>query len=179
MNGLSFSLQPFSPTSPLISLKITGKIARCSNTLALRYSLLSTLAELLIPTPADIPARKNELWKETCFELFLAVRGSPTYWEFNLSPAGHWNVYRFASYRQGMEEEKIFTSMDFSVQRQSESLLLDVEVNLDKIIQEKQPIEAGLSAVITLRTGELTYWALTHGGRQADLHRRDSFVVKL
>jgi len=179
MKGPSFSLQPFSPTSPLISLKITGKIARCSNTLALGYSLLGPLAELLIPAPADIPARKNELWKETCFECFLAVRGSPTYWEFNLSPAGHWNVYRFAAYRQGMREEKVFTSMDFTVQKQSESLLLDVEINLDKIIQEKQSLEVGLSAVITLRGGELTYWALTHGGKQADFHRRDSFVVKL
>ena len=179
MNGPSFSLQPFYPISPLISLKISGKIARRSNTLALRYSLLGPLAELLIPAMAKIPARKNKLWKETCFELFLAVRRSPTYWEFNLSPAGHWNVYRFAAYRHGMKEEKVFTSMDFTVQRQSESLLLDVEVNLDEIIQEKQSLEIGLSAVIALRGGELTYWALTHGGKQADFHRRDSFVVKL
>jgi hypothetical protein len=179
MNGLSFSLQPFSPASPLLSLKITGKIARRSNTLALRYCLLGHLGELVVPAPADMPARKNELWQETCFEFFLAVMDSPPYWEFNLSPAGHWNVYRFASYRQGMEEEKIFTSMDFSVQRQSESLLLDVEVNLDKIVQKKQPLEVGLSAVIKLRDGELTYWALTHGGKQADFHRRESFLVKL
>jgi len=179
MNGPSFSLQPFYPISPLISLKISGKIARRSNTLALRYSLLGPLDQIVIPTPAKIADRKNQLWKETCFELFLAVRDSPSYWEFNLSPAGHWNVYHFAAYRQGMKEEEVFTSMDFTVQRQSESLLLDVEVNLDKIVLEKQPLDAGPSAVITLRTGELTYWALTHGGRQADFHRRDSFLVKL
>jgi hypothetical protein len=179
MNGPSFSLQPFYPISPLISLKISGKIARRSNTLALRYSLLGPLDQLVIPAPAKIPNRKNQLWKETCFELFLAVRDSPPYWEFNLSPAGHWNVYSFAAYRQGMKEEEVFTSMNCTVQRQSESLLLDVEVNLDKIVLEKQPLDAGLSAVITLRTGELTYWALTHGGRQADFHRRDSFLVKL
>jgi hypothetical protein len=179
MNGPTFSLQQFSPASPSLSLKVTGQIARRSNTLALRYSLLGHLGELLIPAPADIPARKNELWQETCFEFFLAVMDSRPYWEFNFSPAGHWNVYRFAAYRQGMEEEKVFTSMEFSVQRQSESLLLDVEVNLDKIVQENQPLEVGLSALVKIRDGELTYWALTHGRRQADFHRRDSFVVKL
>jgi len=179
MNGRSFSLQPFSPASPLLSLKITGSIARRSNKLALRYSLLGHLAELVIPAPADISARKYGLWKETCFEFFVAVRDSHPYWEFNLSPAGHWNVYRFAAYRQGMEEEKVFTSIPFGVQRQSESLLLDVEVNLDKIVQEKQPLEVALSAVIELRDGEVTYWALTHGGPQADFHQRESFLVKL
>ena len=65
--------------------------------------------------PADMPARRDRLWEETCFEFFLAVKNSPRYWEFNLSPAGHWNVYRFADYRQGMQEEPAFASLPFSV----------------------------------------------------------------
>jgi len=179
MNDYNFSLKPFSPAQPLLSLKVKGKISRRSNTLALQYTLIGHLGELVIPTPADIPARKNELWKKTCFEFFVAVRDSHPYWEFNLSPAGHWNVYRFAGYRQGMEEEKAFTSMDFSVRRQPQSLRLDLELDLNKIVKEKQPLEVALSAVIELKDGELTYWALTHGGPQADFHRREGFIVKL
>jgi len=179
MNDYSFSLQPFSSAQPLLSLKVKGKIFRRSNTLALQYTLLGHLGELVIPKPADIPARKNELWKETCFEFFVAVRDSHPYWEFNLSPAGHWNVYRFAGYRQGMEEERVFTSMDFRVRRQPQSLRLDLKLNLDKMVKEKQPLEVALSAVIKLKDGELTYWALTHGGPQADFHRREGFIVKL
>ncbi len=179
MNDYNFSLQPFSPAKPLLSLKVEGKIFRRSNTLALQYTLLGHLGELVIPTPADIPARKNELWKESCFEFFVAARDSDPYWEFNLSPGGHWNVYRFAGYRQGMEEEKVFASMPFSVRRQPQSLRLDLKLNLDKIVKEKQPLEVALSAVIELKTGELTYWALTHGAPQADFHRREDFIVKL
>ena len=160
-------------------MNIKGKIFRRSNTLALQYTLVGHLGNLVIPTPADIPARKNELWKETCFEFFVAVRDAQPYWEFNLSPAGHWNVYRFAGYRQRMEEEKAFTSLDFSVRRQPQSLRLDLKVNLDKIVKEKQPLEVALSAVIELKDGEFTYWALTHGGPQADFHRREGFMVKL
>jgi hypothetical protein len=69
--------------------------------------------------------------------------------------------------------------MDFSVRRQPQSLRLDLELDLNKIVKEKQPLEVALSAVIELKDGELTYWALTHGGPQADFHRREGFIVKL
>ena len=179
MNDQSFSLQPFSPLNPPLSLKITGNIGLRSNTLAIRYALLGPLTKLVLPTQANNPARMSGLWQETCFELFLAVKHSPHYWEFNLSPAGHWNVYRFATYRQGMQEEKAFPSLPFRVQSQSDSLLLDLELNLAKIVQPDQPLEVALSAVIKFRDGEMTYWALTHRGQQADFHRRDGFIVEL
>ncbi len=179
MNDQRFSLQPFSFANSLLSLKIAGNIARRSNKLAIRYELLGHLAELVIPASADILARKNELWEETCLEFFLGVKSSPQYWEFNLSPAGHWNVYRFEDYRQGMQEEMVFTSLPFSVQNQSDSLSLALELNLDKIVQADQALEAAITTVIKPREGEVTYWALTHCGSQADFHRRDSFIIEL
>ncbi|MGK7878066.1 MAG: DOMON-like domain-containing protein [Xenococcaceae cyanobacterium] len=178
MNNQSFSLEPFSPAGPLPYLTIAGNIARRDHTLAIRYALGGHLGSLLIPTPTDMPVRKNGLWEETCFEFFLALKNSHRYWEFNLSPAGHWNVYRFAAYRQGMQEEMAFTSLPFSVQKQSDSLLLALELDLDKIVQADQALEIAISAVIKLRDGEVTYWALTHPGSQADFHHRDSFIVE-
>lgn len=172
MNNQSFSLQPFSSTN-VPDLKIVGNIARRSNTLAIRYQLLG-IADLVIP-PTDIPTRKNELWAETCFEFFVGIKNSPRYWEFNLSPAGHWNVYRFEDYRQGMQAEKAFTSLPFSVQNQSDLLL---EFDLNKIVQGGA-IEVAISAVIKSRNGEVSYWALTHCGTQADFHCRDSFIIEL
>lgn len=178
MNDQSFSLQSFSSASPLPNLKIAGNIARCSNTLAIRYELLGHLAELVIPAQADVLARKNELWEETCLEFFLGIKNSPQYWEFNLSPAGHWNVYRFEDYRQGMQGEVAFTALPFSVQNQSDCLSLALKLDLDKIVQADQALEVAISAVIKLKDGELTYWALTHCGPQADFHRRDSFIIE-
>jgi hypothetical protein len=58
-------------------------------------------------------------------------------------------------------------------------LLLDLELDLAKIVQPDQPLEVALSAVIKFRDGEMTYWALTHRGQQADFHRRDGFIVEL
>jgi hypothetical protein len=174
-----FSLQPFSPVSPLPDCKITGSLARHSNILAIRYVLLGPLAELVIPSPVDLPARKHGLWEATCFEFFLAVKHSPQYWEFNLSPTGDWNVYRFAAYRQGRQEEMAFNSLPLNVQNQSDALLLALELDLNKIVRADQALEIAISTVIKHRADEVSYWALTHCGPQADFHRRDSFIIKL
>ena len=133
----------------------------------------------MIPAPADLPARRPGLWEETCFEFFLGVKDAPRYWEFNLSPAGHWNVYRFAGYRQGMAEETALTSLPVNVRRRSDSLRLDLELDVEKIVAADQPLMVGIAAVIKLAAGGLTYWALIHPGPQADFHRRDSFLVEL
>lgn len=178
MSDRSFSLQPFPLASPLPSLKITGNIARHVNRLTIRYALSGPLMEVMLPLAVE-PARKHRLWEETCFEFFLGVKNSPQYWEFNLSPAGDWNVYRFAAHRQGMQAEMAFMSLPFSVQNQPDSLLLALELDLDQIVQATQALEAAISAVIKHGDGGVTYWALTHPGRQADFHQRSSFIIEL
>ena len=178
MTGRDFSLQPFSPLAPLLTIKITSHIARRSRQLAIRYDLRGDLAELVIPAPAARPARRHRLWEETCFEFFLGVKDSPGYWEFNLSPSGHWNVYRFTGYRQGMAEETALTPLPMSVRRRPELLRLALELDVEEIVAADQPLMVGIAAVIKLAGGGLTYWALIHPGAEADFHRRDSFLVE-
>ena len=88
-------------------------------------------------------------------------------------------MYRFAGYRQGMAEETALTSLPLSVRRGPDSLEVSLELDVERIVSADQPLVAGIAAVIKLASGELTYWALTHPGPQADFHRRDSFVVEL
>ena len=179
MNGRTFSLQPFFQSNFLSGIEITGTIARHANRLAVRYVLHGPLAELMVPAAAGRPARRHGLWEATCFEFFLGVKGEARYWEFNLSPAGHWNVYGFAGYRQGRAEESAFRSLPMSVRRRRNSLLVAVEPAVGLIVTADRPIEIGIAAVIQLAGGGLTYWALTHPGLQADFHRRESFLVEL
>jgi len=179
MNGQDFSLQPFSPISPALNFQVTGHIARRPHQLAVRFALQGKLAELVIPAPADLPVRQHGIWEETCFEFFLGVKDSPRYWEFNLSPAGPWNVYRFDGYRQGMVEEAALTSLPLRLRRRPDLLRLALELDVGRIVSADQPLEVGIAAIIKLAGGGLTYWALTHPGPQADFHRRDSFLVEL
>ncbi len=179
MKARSFALRPFPGTAPLPACRLTGSVAQHRGTLALSYALHGSLAELALPAPVGPPARRHGLWQTTCFEVFFGVREAPGYWEVNLSPAGDWNVYRFAGYRQGMAEETAFSSLPFSVQTRPNSLLLDLQLDVARLVPAAQPLEVGLTAVVQCRGGGLTYWALTHPGPQANFHRRDSFVVKL
>lgn len=176
MKARQFVLQPWAPRP---DLQITGEIARGAGTLTIHYELCGELAVVALPPPVDLPARRPGLWQETCCELFLGAQNLPQYWEFNLSPAGHWNVYQFADYRQGMAEEAAFASLPFSVQRRPDFWQLTLEVDLVKIVPADQTLEVGISAVIKLREGEATYWALRHPGPRADFHRRDGFSVVL
>ncbi|QFS47828.1 DOMON-like domain-containing protein [Nostoc sphaeroides] len=179
MNEQKFSLQPFPSTKSLPNLKIAGNIGRNGNQLAIRYMLEGDLKEIAIAPPSNNPSRKHKLWEDTCFEFFLGIKDSQRYWEFNLSPAGNWNVYRFDGYRQGMQEETAFENLPFKVQNQADSLALALNVDLDKIISVKQAIEVAITTVIKNRDSEVNYWALTHRGAEADFHLRDSFIVEL
>jgi hypothetical protein len=173
-----FSLTPFPSISPVPTLKITGTVGRRGGVLCMGYDLLGLTEALAVPAPAAVPVRKDGLWNETCFELFLGLEKSDRYWEFNFSPSGHWNVFGFEAYRQGMREEQAFASLPFSVQILPDALHLSVELDLEKIIPGDQALKVGISAVIRSAEGDCTYWALTHPGAQPDFHRKDGFIVE-
>jgi hypothetical protein len=174
-----FLLQPFPTNHPLPDVQITGNISRKENKLNLDYALNGNLLEIEIAPPSDTPTRKHELWQETCFEFFLGIKDVPGYWEFNLSPAGHWNVYRFTAYRQGMAEEIAFRTFPFIVEMRGNSLAVSLDVDLDKILLVEQMILVAITTVIKRKNGEISYWALTHQGTEADFHLRESFIIDL
>ena len=180
MNSRRFSLQPFPEAGPVSSLKIAGEISRVSNRLAIHYELVGHLSEIVVPMPADMPVRKNTLWEETCFEFFIAAKDSSRYWEFNLSPAGHWNVFCFDAYRKGMQEDAAVISLPFSVPFFTRApcrfpwKLIWIESFL-----RDQALEVGISAVIKHGGGMMRFWSLSHPGPQADFHRRDGFLIEL
>jgi hypothetical protein len=179
MTERTFSLKPFSSTDALSGLKIDGSIIRDSGTLEVRFNLTGPLSEIVIPVISDSPARKDRLWEETCLEIFLAPHHSDHYWEFNLSPAGHWNVYSFRAYREGMKEEPAFTSLPISISSQPNPFQLFMKTGLDNIVPPDQRIDASVSVVLKPAQSKPLYWALTHTGPEPDFHRRDSFALEL
>jgi hypothetical protein len=119
------------------------------------------------------------LWQTTCFEFFLGVTGDDRYWEFNLSPSGNWNVYRFTGYRRGMENETAFSSLPFTTQAQPKLYQLQISIDLSQIIPPEEPLDLSITAVIEDKEARISYWALSHRSTQADFHQRDSFILDL
>ncbi len=179
MKSLSYSLKQFRPAGLEHKIKITGNIERRSGILSLKYALSGPLQNIVIPPQSDLPSRKYGLWEETCFEFFLCTETSDNYWEFNMSPAGHWNVYRFTSYRTGMREEPAFQSLPFSVMVRDGALCLSLEIDMNKILPAAHSLKAAVSAVINTLNDGLSYWALAHPGIRPDFHLRESFILEL
>lgn len=167
-----FTLVPFAPAD----FKITGSVARNSDQLTLHYVLIDDRSEIAI-TPTNHPTRKHDLWQATCFELFLSIPDSTRYWEFNLAPSGDWNVYRFSDYRSKMQEEIAFTALPFQFEPETKSLYISID--LSAIVQSSQALNIGITAVLKHHNSDITYWALTHSGTEADFHRKDSFIIQL
>jgi hypothetical protein len=178
MTPTSFRLEPFPGTHPHGRLDITGSLTRRGRSVTLRYDLRGEPGALALPEP-EHACRRQGLWEDTCLEFFLAPRQSPRYWEFNLSPAGPWNVYAFDGYRQGMREEPAFAALPGTVHREPACLRLTVEVDMALILPAAPPLDLGIAAVLKGQDGERTYWALTHPGPRPDFHRRDAFIIEL
>jgi hypothetical protein len=179
MSRIDFKLRPFSIAPPGAGISIEGTAHRDGGTLRLAYRLQGPLDTLAIPPMAPQPQRRHELWKETCFEGFIQSAGSSAYWELNLSPAGHWNLYRFDGYRQGMREEPAIAQMPIAVQREADHMDLSTEVDLDLLGIGATALAIGLTAVIRATDGGLDYWALAHPDTKPDFHHPKSFILTL
>jgi hypothetical protein len=179
MRPRRFLLKPFPGEGNPAGLTIGGSIGRRADTLSILYEVRGDLSKVLIPAAADAPRRQDRLWEETCLELFLGTEESGEYWELNLSPAGHWNAYRFTSYRKARKEEPAVVSLPFEVRRDSKALLLTAKLGIGMIVPADKDLEATVAAVIGTADGGRSHWALAHPSSRPDFHRRDGFALLL
>jgi hypothetical protein len=173
-----FVLRPFLEAEAQ-EVSISGSLVRECDRLRVRWRLTGQLGGISIPERALDPERITGLWEGTCFELFVAPVHSGGYWEVNVSPAGHWNVFGFASYRLGMSEEAAFGSLPVEVWRSDSELSLAFDLDLVPIVSSKTALHAGVAAVIRHAQGGLSFWALRHRGPRPDFHLRESFALSL
>ena len=160
---------------------IQAHVRRVENgAFALTFVLNAEIARLRIPPPRR-PHRADGLWEHTCFEVFIAEKGQPTYYEFNFSPSGEWAAYAFKGYRDGGPLEDDGLHPEIAVRSAANSFELEALVRLDRFlsITPQMPLRLGLSAVIEANDGTLSHWALKHPPGKPDFHHPDSFVLEL
>lgn len=185
MTRQSFRLQPFPTDDVPPGLSLEGFVNRRQGDLQLSYRLQGPIDRVVVPPAAALPLRRDDLWRSTCLEFFLAEPGGQSYWEFNLSPSGHWNVYRFSGYRQAMEPELAYIELPFQLKGHGTSLVLDLSLPLPDAALAHRPLEVAVTAVIAIsgvsagQDHTCTYWALSHSGDQPDFHRRSDFRLSL
>jgi len=154
----------------IVSVTRTSKSA-----LALFYTIHGDIERLKVPPP-QLPARTDELWRETCFELFLRTGNSTAYSEFNFAASGAWAAYRFDDYRQGMHplEPMQTPAIACSVSTR----ILQVDVRLD-VPDAEGNVQSAPAAVLQDMEGRVSYWALDHAPGKPDFHHPRAFAATL
>lgn len=202
MHSLALLPHPDSPSLGATDIKVDVE-RRKRDGLALRFQITGEGVEHLKLPRGTNPARRDELWRATCFEMFLRLGDEEGYYEYNFSPARDWACYRFESYREGMAKPAVaepeigpwshfprradkVRGVDTDIAGISRDFAapffeLSAVVDLSRIIIQAPhaPWRIGLSAVIEDRQGAISYWALAHPVGAPDFHHPDCFALSL
>jgi|GEM_PF-319639 len=169
--------------------KLANPLERKLAILHFAFQLEGDLTSLDVPLSQVSKSRsqKDELWKATCFEIFLSRPGDLSYFEFNFSPTGDFAVYTFDDYRSDMQPLKQLVQPKFKFERGSDFYRITGAIGdahddpRFKLLLAEPKLEASMTAVIKPLPGqgETTFWALSHAGKKADFHLRSSFGLSL
>jgi hypothetical protein len=166
---LALSSHPSTPTEVVRTLEVHLDSTE-EGILKLRYVLSGQIDRVRVP-PAGVATRRDELWKHTCFEVFVSAEAAGPYRELNFAPSSEWAVYAFDDYRKGMTAPPA-DAPSVNLQRGAQGLTL--EVTADSGLTAVRRI--ALSAVIEDGDGRLSYWALRHPSGKPDFHHPESFL---
>ena len=145
-----------------------------SGRIGLRW-MVNGLSALKVPPFAGF-GRSDDLWRTTCFELFVSDAAGGGYSEYNFSPSHRWAAYHFVGYRDGMSAIEVSTD-PLIVPEAGDELFVQT-VWLDGSVFEGTA-SIGLCAVIEEISGRKSYWALAHGRDEPDFHDPACFALTL
>jgi hypothetical protein len=141
---------------------VEAELQRVPGGVVATFHAIGDMANLVVPSPVA-PVRAEDLWRTTCFELFVAGDGD-SYLEFNLSPSGAWAAYRFDGHRSGRRDIEAGIEIETSLDNKRLSVTAKIESEF------LNPAPVGLTAVIAEMDGLLRYWATTFAPGEPDFH---------
>lgn len=158
---------------------ITARAQRTPDSFILQYRLQGRLDHLAIPAQRTT-ARRDELWRHTCFEAFVRSAGVAGYVELNFAPSGEWAAYRFDAYRAGMRDLELTQAPMLDVQQTRGALELSARIDgLPEPWGSADTLWLALTAIVEAADGAISYWSLAHPTEKADFHHPDGFVATL
>ena len=176
--SVALACHPSSPTVAVTGLSASARVGGAGK-LAVRFALEADMSRIVLPRTRP-PARADELWRHTCFEVFVGLPESEAYCELNFSPSGEWAIYGFVGYRRGMAPIEVRRPPRIAVRPTPRGLVLEAVTHLEELPMPRRgsPLRAGVAAVIEETDGRLTYWALAHPSALPDFHHRLGFALR-
>jgi hypothetical protein len=121
--------------------------------------------------------RQDELWRTTCFELFVKPEGGAEYVEINLSPSGRWAAYQFTDYRDGMSNRPASQEPEVGLRQGSTFAIFDAAIPRD--VLPPMPAAMAITAILEEEGGVKSYWAMAHPEAKPDFHDPACFAATL
>jgi len=144
------------------------------NHLILEYQILGNLSNYHFPK-ITTQQRADNLWLDSCFELFVASTNSNSYWEINISPSTKWNIYYFTSYKEGMRKSDIISTPTIKIDRYHDKYVLSFESIISKDCFD-QGLLINLCVILLDRKGVRHFYSIKRREDSPDFHDRDYFV---
>jgi hypothetical protein len=184
---LPFQLTPFQLTpfqkEPNQAISITGSVGLLCGELHIQYNLNQDVqgnnSPVLWPSAKPTACRRDGIWQSTCMELFISTPSMQRYWEYNFCPSGDWNIYQLSDYRTNLQADANCRQPSITQRTQSGGYELAVITQLPAALVDQQELILAITAGVEQRNGQCSYWAMHHGGSEADFHRRDGFQLRL
>ncbi len=160
------------PHTLIDDITVSSILNTIGKKLTLTFTVKGALENYIFPKEEPIK-RKNELWKATCFELFLANANKDEYYELNLSPSLAWNFYCLEHYRAEVKEVVSLVEPTITVSRGQGRY--EISFGLEGL-DLKQFDSCNLTAILLTQEGERTFWSLEVMEDSPDFHNRAYFV---
>lgn len=176
MTRLTLIPHPRTAQSPFRAITVDASLDPSGNA-AFSFAVTGEIENLQVPSPASCE-RADDLWRRTCFEVFIAPSQADDYVELNFSPSTEWAAYWFDGYRRGMEKAVDCSSPRIESRTSQARFQLRAQISLDWI-KWATPWRIGLSAILLDARGEYSYWALAHPADKPDFHDRAGFIYAL
>lgn len=158
-------------------VRIRGVVQHYGTWLNVHFNLSGEIQRIKQPQSDNVPPRRDNLWRHTCFELFVTTADNNQYWEYNINLPGHWNVYRFSGYRENQQPETRIDQITGDLIRH-DSNLLEFAVKAPLPVDlENHALLIGISCVIEDNEENLYYYALSHPSDKPDFHHRRGFSL--
>ena len=141
---------------------VDAELRRVPGGVVATFHTVGEVSQLVVPPPAA-PERADDLWRTTCFELFVGGEDQ-TYREYNLSPSGAWAAYEFDAQRTGRRDIDALIRIETSLNNKSLAVTAMIESEF------RNPVQIGLTAVIEETDGLLRYWATAFAPGEPDFH---------
>ncbi len=143
---------------------VTADVRATSSGCDAEFRLEGDMSRIKIPQHKP-PAREDDLWKTTCFEIFWQPVGGTYYREFNLSPSSRWACYDFDSFREGMRDAPV-DAISLACSHSDNELILKASI----ASQLPDPAQVALNAIVEDASGNIQFWALGFPPGKPEFH---------